>query len=458
MPAPLDVVILAAGKGKRMASALPKVLHRLGGIPLVQHVVDSVRALGARHICIVYGHGGETVRDQLAAADLSFALQEPQLGTGHAVQQALPHVGLDGNVLVLYGDVPLIRLSTLQRLIAERTDSLRLLTAVMDDPKGYGRIVRDKTGRIRCIVEEDDATPQERGITEVNTGIMVLPGERVPVWLQELQNGNAQGEYYLTDVVASAIRDDVPVIALQSDAPWETLGVNSKSQLASLERLYQRQRAEDLLARGVTLADPARIDVRGNLDCGEDVDIDVNCVFEGNVRLGNGVRIGANCVLRDILVGDGTVIAPFCHLEHASIGEDCQVGPFARIRPGTHLAARVHLGNFVEVKNSVIGEGSKASHLAYVGDSDVGRSVNFGAGTIVCNYDGATKHKTIIEDDVFIGSDTQLIAPVRVGQGATIGAGTTITDDVPRGVLALSRVKQVAIERWKRPQKKKKEE
>jgi bifunctional UDP-N-acetylglucosamine pyrophosphorylase/glucosamine-1-phosphate N-acetyltransferase len=456
MPAPLDVVILAAGKGKRMVSALPKVLHRLGGIPLVQHVVNSARALGARRICVVYGHGGETVPDRLAAADLSFTLQEPQLGTGHALQQALPHIGGDGQVLVLYGDVPLIRLSTLRRLIAEGDGALHLLTATLVDPKGYGRIVRDEAGRIERIVEEDDATPAERVITEVNTGIMALPGERLATWLEQLRNTNAQGEYYLTDVVASAIRDGVSVVALHPEDVWETLGVNNKAQLASLERMYQRQRGEDLLASGVTLADPARIDVRGNLECGVDVEIDINCIFEGNVRLGSGVKVGAHCVLRDIVVGDCTVIAPFCHLEEATVGEHCQLGPYARIRPGTRLAARVHLGNFVEVKNSVIGVGSKASHLSYIGDSEVGRSVNVGAGTIVCNYDGANKHRTIIEDDVFIGSDTQLVAPVRVGQGATIGAGTTVTDDIPSGVLALSRVKQVAIERWKRPQKKEK--
>ncbi|MET0217037.1 MAG: bifunctional UDP-N-acetylglucosamine diphosphorylase/glucosamine-1-phosphate N-acetyltransferase GlmU [Burkholderiales bacterium] len=454
MTAPVDVVILAAGKGKRMCSSLPKVLHRLGGIPLVQHVIDTACALGARRLCVVYGHGGEAVRDALAASDLSFALQEPQLGTGHAVQQALPHVGRDGLVLVLYGDVPLTRLATLRRLIAGEEGTLRVLTVNLADPTGYGRIVRDEAGRIQRIVEEDDATPAQRAITEVNTGIMVIPAEKLPGWLAELSNCNAQGEYYLTDLVALAIHDGFPVVTVQAEAGWETVGVNSKAQLATLERAYQLQRADELLTRGVTLADPARIDVRGKLECGADVIIDVNCVFEGNVRLGDRVTIGANCILRDMVVGDETVIAPFSHLEEASIGVACQIGPYARIRPGTRLAAHVHLGNFVEVKNSSIGERTKANHLTYVGDSEIGRGVNLGAGTIVCNYDGANKHKTIIEDDVFIGSDTQLIAPVRVGQGATIGAGTTVTDDIPPGVLALSRVKQVAIDRWKRPQKK----
>lgn len=455
---PLDVVILAAGKGRRMHSALPKVLHRLGGRCLAQHVIDAARALGARHICVVYGHGGEEVRESLVAPDLGFALQEPQLGTGHAVLQALPHIGCDGRVLVLYGDVPLTRLTTLRRLVAGDPRAVHIVTAILPDPTGYGRIVRDADGRVQQIVEENDATPAERALNEVNTGIMAVPAARLAGWLGGLKNENAQCEYYLPDVVAHAIRDSVPVITVQPEAVWETLGVNSKADLAILERIYQRQRADDLLTRGVTLADPARIDVRGALECGSDVTIDVNCVFEGKVRLGQGVVIGANCVLRDITVGDGSIIAPFSHLEEATIGEACRIGPFARMRPGTRIAGHVHIGNFVEVKNSTIHEGSKANHLAYVGDTEVGRNVNVGAGTIVCNYDGANKHKTVIEDNVFIGSDTQLVAPVRIGEGATIGAGTTVTRDVPPRVLAISRVKQVAIEGWKRPRKKPKSE
>lgn len=455
----LNVVILAAGKGKRMYSSRPKVLHRLGGRYLAQHVIDTARVLGAQRICVVYGHGGEAVRESLAAPDLCFALQEPQLGTGHAVLQALPHIDRDGRVLILYGDVPLTRLGTLQRLVAgDPADAVHIVTAVLVDPTGYGRIVRDAAGRVQRIVEENDATESERALKEVNTGIMVVPAERLAGWLGALGNDNAQREYYLTDVVAHAIRDGVPVITAQAEAAWETLGVNSKGDLASLERIYQREQADTLLARGVTLADPARIDVRGTLECGDDVTIDVNCIFEGEVRLGHGVTIGSHCVLRDVAVGDGSVVFPFCHLEEAEIGAACRIGPFARMRPGTRIAGHVHIGNFVEVKNSTIHEGSKANHLAYVGDSEVGRNVNVGAGTIVCNYDGANKHKTVIEDDVFIGSDTQLVAPVRVGEGATIGAGTTVTRNVPPGALAISRVKQVAIDGWQRPRKKPKGE
>jgi bifunctional UDP-N-acetylglucosamine pyrophosphorylase/glucosamine-1-phosphate N-acetyltransferase len=451
--APLDVIILAAGKGKRMHSQRPKVLHRLGGRYLAQHVVDTARALGARRICVVYGHGGEQVREALAADDLCFVLQEPQLGTGHAVRQALPRVGPDGRVLILYGDVPLTRLATLQQLVAGDPDALHLVTTQLPDPTGYGRVVRDADGRVQRIVEENDATAEERSLNEVNTGIMVVPAAPLAEWLGGLRNDNAQREYYLTDVVARAIRENVPVIAAQPGSAWETLGVNSKADLAALERIYQRAQADALLAGGVTLADPARFDARGTLECGDDVTIDVNCVFEGVVSLGHGVTIGSHCVLRDVAVGDGSVIFPFCHLEEAQIGEACRIGPYARMRPGTRIAGHVHIGNFVELKNSTVHDGSKANHLAYVGDTEVGRNVNVGAGTIVCNYDGANKHRTVIEDNVFIGSDTQLVAPVRVGEGATIGAGTTVTRDVPPGVLAISRVKQVAIPGWQRPRK-----
>lgn len=458
MTEPLDVVILAAGRGKRMHSARPKVLHRLAGRCLAQYVIESARALGARRICVVYGHGGEAVRESLAAPDLSFALQEPQLGTGHAVQQALPHIGRDGRVLILYGDVPLTRLATLRRLVAGDPRALHIVTLTLPNPTGYGRIVRDAAGCVQRIVEENDATESERVLNEVNTGIMVVPAARLGGWLGGLDNRNAQQEYYLTDLVACAIRDAVPVLTAQPEAVWETLGVNSKADLATLERVYQREQADTLLASGVTLADPSRIDVRGTLECGADVTIDVNCVFEGRVRLGDGVVIGAHCVLRDTTIGGGSVVFPFCHLEEAEIGDACRIGPFARMRPGTRVAGHVHIGNFVELKNSTIRDGSKANHLAYVGDTEIGCNVNVGAGTIVCNYDGANKHRTIIEDNVFIGSDTQLVAPVRVGEGATIGAGTTVTRDVPPGVLAVSRVKQTVIDGWQRPRKKPKGE
>jgi bifunctional UDP-N-acetylglucosamine pyrophosphorylase/glucosamine-1-phosphate N-acetyltransferase len=370
------------------------------------------------------------------------------------VQQALPLIDPGLPTLVLYGDVPLVRAQTLSGLVAAAGEGLGVLTVALDDPTGYGRIVRDAAGRITGIVEEKDASAQQKAIREVNTGIMVLPRKRQAAWLAGLQNDNAQGEYYLTDVVRMAIADGVPVVGVQTQAQWETLGVNSKSQLAELEREAQRRIAQELLESGVTLADPARIDVRGTLSAGRDVEIDVNCVFEGEVRLGDDVVIGASCVLRDVAIASGSVILPFCHLEGGEIGRNCRIGPFARMRPGTGLAADVHIGNFVEVKASSMGEGSKANHLAYVGDSIVGRNVNIGAGTITCNYDGANKHRTTIEDEVHIGSDVQLVAPVTVGRGATVGAGTTVWQDVPPGGLALNRKEQLHRPQWKRPTKK----
>jgi bifunctional UDP-N-acetylglucosamine pyrophosphorylase/glucosamine-1-phosphate N-acetyltransferase len=453
----MHVVILAAGQGKRMRSALPKVLHEIAGKPLLAHVIDTARLLGGRRICVVFGHGGEAVRDAFGADDdLAWVRQEPQLGTGHAVQQALPLLEGEGVALVLYGDVPLTRADTLQRLLAAAGgDRLAVLTVGLDDPTGYGRIVRDADDRVVRIVEEKDATPEERAIREINTGIMAVPLARLRGWLGLLENRNAQGEYYLTDIVALAVRDGVPVATAQPGAAWETLGVNSKAQLAELERICQREIAQGLLDAGVTLRDPARIDVRGALSCGRDVDIDVNCVFEGRVALGDGVRVGANCVLRDVSVGAGSRIAPFSLLDGAKLGEACQIGPFARLRPGTVLAEDVHIGNFVEVKNSRVEAHSKANHLAYVGDADVGSRVNVGAGTITCNYDGANKYRTVIEDDVFIGSDTQLVAPVRVGRGATLGAGTTLVADAPAGELTISRARQITISGWQRPVKKK---
>jgi bifunctional UDP-N-acetylglucosamine pyrophosphorylase/glucosamine-1-phosphate N-acetyltransferase len=450
----VNVVILAAGQGKRMHSDLPKVLHRLAGRPLLAHVLDCARALDPARIAVVYGYGGEAVREAIGDASLAWVKQEPQLGTGHALQQALPALAPGAHTLVLYGDVPLTRPETLRGLVAAAADGVALLTVELDDPSGYGRIVR-AGGAVRRIVEEKDASPAERAIREVNTGIMALPTSRLAGWLASLRNDNAQREYYLTDVVALAVEAGLAVRAVQPGAVWETLGVNSKGQLAALERAHQRLVAGRLLDAGVSLADPARIDVRGRLECGRDVAIDVNCVFEGEVALADRVSVGANCVLRNVRIGAGTRVEPFCHLEDSSIGERCRVGPYARFRPGVRLAEEVHIGNFVEVKASEIGAGSKANHLSYIGDTAIGRKVNVGAGTITCNYDGANKHRTIIEDDVFIGSDTQLVAPVRVGRGATLGAGTTLTKDAPPGQLTLSRVRQSSIAGWARPEKKK---
>lgn len=450
----LNVVVLAAGMGKRMRSRQPKVLHLLAGKSLLGHVIDAARALRPARICVIYGHGGEAVPEAFRAPDLSFARQEPQLGTGHAVQQAVPHLDDQAATLVLYGDVPLVRSETLSELVKATGDGVGVLSVVLDDPTGYGRILRDSEHRITGIVEEKDASPEQRAIREVNTGIMLLPGNRVASWLAALKNDNAQGEYYLTDVVRLAIADGVPVMGVCAPVEWETLGVNSKSQLAHLERIYQRRQAEALMEQGVTLADPNRIDIRGSLVAGTDVRIDVNCVFEGNVRLGNDVTIGPNCVLSNVSIGDGCEILPFCHLAEGELGERCRIGPFSRIRPGARLGEDVHIGNFVEVKASELGDGSKVNHLAYIGDSVVGRNVNVGAGTITCNYDGAYKHRTIIEDDVHIGSDVQLVAPVTVGRGATVGAGTTVWKDVPPGGLVLNSKDQLHRPNWKRPSKK----
>ena len=452
---PLQVVILAAGQGKRMHSRLPKVLQPLAGRPLLAHVLETARRLSPDRVCVVVGHGGAAVREALASPDLAWAEQSPQLGTGHAVMQALAHLVPDGVVLVLYGDVPLIAAGTLRSLMeAAAPGRLALLTQTLAEPKGYGRIVRDAAGRVARIVEEKDADESERAIREVNTGILALPGAKLGDWLGRLRNDNAQREYYLTDIVAAAVADGVPIEVRQPSTAAECLGVNSKAELASLERLYQMSHADRLLEQGVTLADPARIDVRGELECGRDVSIDVNCIFEGRVVLGEGVKVGASCILRDVEIGAGAEIRPFSILEEARVGANARIGPFARIRPGSDLAEEVHVGNFVEVKASRIGRASKANHLAYVGDSTVGRDVNIGAGTITCNYDGAQKHRTIIEDDVHIGSDVQLIAPVTVGRGATIAAGATITEDVPPGGLTLTQKKQVTKPDWQRPRKK----
>lgn len=453
----MEVVVLAAGQGKRMRSDLPKVLQPLAGKPLLAHVLGTARQLAATHICVVYGHGGETVREALAADDIQWARQEPQLGTGHAVQQALPFLADDGMALILYGDVPLTRTETLAALAAAGAgDKLALLTEFLADPTGYGRIVRDADGRVVRIVEQKDAGAEDLAIREVNTGILAAPIARLRSWLSRIGNNNAQGEYYLTDIVGLAVADGVEVVTSHPSAHWETLGVNSKVQLAQLERIHQGNVAERLMEAGVTVIDPARVDVRGELLCGRDVEIDVNCVFEGRVELADRVRIGANCVLKNVTVASGAVIAPFCHLENATVGAASKIGPYARLRPGTVLGEDVHIGNFVEVKNSQIASHSKANHLAYVGDADVGSRVNIGAGTITCNYDGANKFRTTIEDDVFIGSDTQLVAPVTVGRGATLGAGTTLTKDAPPNQLTLSRAKQLSLAGWKRPVKKSK--
>ncbi len=455
----LNVVILAAGLGKRMQSDLPKVLHTLAGRSMLGHVLDSARQLDPARIIVVVGHGAERVEAAYAGEPgLSFALQRPQHGTGHAVQQAVPQLddgeGADDATLVLYGDVPLVQPETLRRLMQARGQGVAVLTEVLTDATGYGRIVRDAQGQIARIVEHKDANEQERAIQEVNTGILVAPTAKLKDWLTRIDNNNAQGEYYLTDIIGLAVADGVPVHAAHPGAGWETLGVNSRVQQAELERRWQQELARRQLEAGVTLADPARFDQRGTLVCGRDVYIDVGCVFEGKVALGDGVRVGPHCVLRDVEIGAGTHIEAFSHLQQAKVGEEARVGPYTRLRPGADLGRQTHVGNFVEIKNAVLGEGSKANHLAYIGDADIGARVNVGAGTITCNYDGVNKHRTIIEDDVFIGSDTQLVAPVRVGRGATLGAGTTLARDAPADALTLSRVRQTTVTGWKRPVKK----
>ncbi len=438
-----------------MYSQKPKVLHKLAGKSLVQHVLDRAAEIKPQNICVVYGFGGEQVPEALQQSGATFVLQEPQLGTGHAVQQALPHVGNDGQTLVLYGDVPLIQHNTLHQM-QEAGAGLVLLTVKLQNPTGYGRIVRNAEGDVQRIVEEKDASPEQREICEINTGILLAPTKELRTWLGQLQNNNAQGEYYLTDIVAMAVRDGIAVHTVQPAHPWEVEGINSKTQLAALERTWQQVQAGRLLAQGVTLADPARIDIRGELTCGQDVEIDVGCIFEGKVNLGDGVKVGAYSIVRNASLGAGTQIAPYSHIDQSEVGQRCLIGPYARLRPGTRLADEVHVGNFVEIKNSEIDTGSKANHLSYIGDTSVGKGVNIGAGTITCNYDGANKHRTVIGDYAFIGSDTQLVAPVKVGKGATIGAGSTITRDTPEDELTLSRSKQISISGWKRPQKGKK--
>ena len=465
---PLDVVIMAAGKGTRMKSMLPKVLHRLGGRALLAHVIDCAAQLSARQAVVIVGHGATEVEavcarrtGAAACLDLKFALQEPQLGTGHAVQQALPLLPDDGVTLVLSGDVPLTQAATLQALL-EQCDGQRLalLTLTMADPTGYGRIVRageQASAQVRAIVEHKDASEAQRDIREIYSGIMAVPTRLLRRWLVRLDNKNAQNEYYLTDIVKFAVADGVAVVAHQiTDGP-QVAGVNSPVQLAELERVYQQRLAAILMEQGVRLSDPARFDVRGTLTCGQDVEIDVNCVFEGQVSLGQGVRVGANCVIANATIAAGAVIHPFTHIDGeklgVQIGEGAMIGPFARLRPGAQLGAEVHIGNFVEVKNSTLARGAKANHLAYLGDATVGERVNYGAGSITANYDGANKHRTVIEADVHIGSNCVLVAPVTIGRGGTVGGGSTITKDTPAGALSVARGRQVSIANWKRPVK-----
>ena len=452
---PLSVVILAAGQGKRMKSDLPKVLQPLAGRPLLGHVLDTAAGLEAAATHVVYGHGGEQVLKAFEGRDVRWALQAEQHGTGHAVMQAVPQIPDDHLVLVLYGDVPLVQLDTLARLVAAAgPDAVSLLSVMLPDPTGYGRIVRDGAGNVVRIVEHKDANAKERAIHESNTGLMCVPAGKLKGWLAALRNDNAQGEYYLTDIVVMAVRSGCQVHAVVAPTVTEVLGVNDKVQLAELEAAYRRQRATALMLEGVTIVDPARFDARGPVSVGRDVFVDVNVVFEGNVKLGNRVRIGPNVVIRDAEIGDDTVVFPNCVIDRARIGSNCNIGPFARLRPSAELEAGVHIGNFVEVKNSVIRAGAKANHLTYLGDATVGEKVNVGAGTITCNYDGVNKWRTEIGAGAFIGSGTMLVAPVKVGAGATIGAGSTITRDAPDEKLTLERSKQVTIDGWKRPVRK----
>ncbi|HDK38525.1 MAG TPA: UDP-N-acetylglucosamine diphosphorylase/glucosamine-1-phosphate N-acetyltransferase [Thiolapillus brandeum] len=449
----LGIVILAAGQGTRMKSSLPKVLHSLAGRPLLAHVVETALSLQPEKTVVVYGHGGEKVREAFDHPELFWVEQSEQLGTGHAVQQAMPMLQEMDRILVLYGDVPLIRRESLQSLIDNSGSAVGLMTVNLDDPSGYGRIQRDREGTVQCIVEHKDASEQQLTVCEINTGIMLVDAGRLHHWLQELSPKNAQGEYYLTDIIAMAVRDGIDIHVTQPGDIVEAEGVNDRLQLASLERVLQRWQAEALMHDGVTLMDPARFDLRGSLITGTDVTLDVNVIIEGQVELGNGVSVGANTVLRNVRVADNVRIRENCVIEEAVIGAESIIGPFSRIRPGTELIGGVHVGNFVEIKNSTIGLGSKINHLSYIGDTRMGGGVNIGAGTITCNYDGAYKHQTIIEDHAFIGSNAALVAPVCVGKKATIGAGSVIVKDAPADELTVSRSKQLTIKGWRRPKK-----
>ena len=454
MSAPLSIVILAAGKGTRMYSALPKVLHRIGGQTMLDRVIDTALSLKPQHISVVIGHGKDAVRDTVRR-DVAWVEQTEQLGTGHALKTALPQLPADGRTLVLYGDVPLIDAATLQTLLDAAGDEVGLLTDVLADPTGYGRIVR-QDGRVVAIVEEKDADAAQKAITETNTGILVLPNRHLSGWLAQLNSNNAQGEYYLTDLIARANAQGVAVHPVQVAASYLAAGVNNKQQLAALERIFQRNQAQVLLKAGLTLRDPERFDLRGSLKHGQDVEIDVNVLLEGDNELGDGVIVGANCVIKNAVIGEGSVIEPFSHLENCRVGRDARIGPYARLRPQADIGDEAHIGNFVEVKNSTIGHGSKANHLTYIGDAEIGRGSNIGAGTITCNYDGVNKHRTVIGDEVRIGSGTMLVAPVTVGSRATTGAGSTITRNCPENKLTVARTRQTVIEGWVRPEKPKK--
>ncbi|PVZ10528.1 MULTISPECIES: bifunctional UDP-N-acetylglucosamine diphosphorylase/glucosamine-1-phosphate N-acetyltransferase GlmU [unclassified Pseudomonas] len=450
----LDIVVLAAGQGTRMRSALPKVLHPVAGRSMLGHVIHSARALSPVGIHVVVGHGADKVREQLQAPDLGFVTQAEQLGTGHAVAQALPVLAAD-TVLILYGDVPLIQVDTLQRLLTRVSDTqIALLTVTLDDPTGYGRIVRDDQGKVTAIVEQKDASVAQQAIREGNTGILAVPRVRLAQWLSRLSNNNAQGEYYLTDVIAMAVADGLVVATEQPFDAMEVQGANDRRQLAELERHFQHREALRLMAAGVTLRDPARLDVRGSVTAGRDVLIDVNVIFEGEVVIEDDVHIGPHCVIKDSTLRKGAVIKAYSHLEGAVVGEGADAGPFARLRPGTELGPRAHVGNFVELKNAHLGEGAKAGHLSYLGDARIGARTNIGAGTITCNYDGANKHQTVMGNDVFIGSNSALVAPVALGDGATTAAGSTITQDVPAGELGVARGRQRNVQGWSRPVKK----
>ena len=451
---PLKVVILAAGKGTRMKSAMPKVLHRVAEKPMVEHVIDAASSLGAEKTVLVVGHGADQVRDTVTR-DVDYVEQLEQLGTGHAVQQALPHLNPDDTVLIAYGDVPLTKPATFKQLIDDVTDSnIALLTVIMEDPTGYGRIIRDASGNVQGIVEQKDATTDQLKISEGNTGILAARASALNELLGRIDNDNAQQEYYLTDIFEIAVKQGMTITTHQPTQEWETAGVNSRLQLAELERIYQLGQADQLMTAGVTLRDPARIDVRGNLEVGQDSIIDVNCVFEGHVTIGEGVSIGPNCLISNSTIADGTVIAANSVIDESVVGKNCTIGPFARLRPGAELSEQAHIGNFVEIKKSKISKSSKVNHLSYVGDSIVGESVNIGAGTITCNYDGANKHQTTIEDGVFVGSCTQLVAPVKVGKNAVIGAGSTITKEVGPNQLVFTRAPLKTIENWPKPTKK----
>ena len=450
----LAVVILAAGKGTRMKSDLPKVLHPIAGRPMVQHVVDAAGALDPDNTVLIYGHGGDAVRQAVTGSRLQWAEQAEQLGTGHAVAQALPHLEEDV-VLVLYGDVPLIQPQTLRDFVARVDDqSLALMTLTLDDPSGYGRVIRDGDGKVRRVVEQKDASDEEKAVREINTGILACTRRFLNDSLPRLSNSNAQGEYYLTDLIAMAVDAGMEVVTEQPGHAWEVDGVNDRVQLARLERVYQRVRAEALMRAGVTLLDPDRLDIRGNLQCGQDVTLDINTVLEGDVVIGDRVTVGPNCLIRNARIGSGTHIEANSVVDGAVVGEECQVGPFARLRPGTELAARAKVGNFVETKKAYVGEGSKVNHLTYIGDSRIGKGVNVGAGTITCNYDGVNKFQTVMKDGAFIGSNSSLVAPVTIGENATVGAGSVVTKDVPDQGLAVARGQQRNIQNWSRPEKK----